>query len=109
MPLRFEPFGIVFAEASAAGIPSIGTTVGGCRDLLEGRGRVVDPSDDASLLAAMRSLSHPAVAERAGGMARERAEAFTWPSVGARVLRAMSGGLGEEAADAVSWQGFLQS
>jgi glycosyltransferase involved in cell wall biosynthesis len=44
MPSLLEPFGLVFAEASAAGIPSIGTTVGGCADLLEGCGRVIDPS-----------------------------------------------------------------
>ena len=29
MPSRFEPFGIVHVEAAAAGVPSIGTTVGG--------------------------------------------------------------------------------
>ena len=91
MPSLFEPFGIVFAEASAAGIPSIGTTMGGCADLLEGCGRVVDPYDEGALLAAMLELSEPAVAERAGRLARERADALTWPAVGGRILRALTG------------------
>jgi glycosyltransferase involved in cell wall biosynthesis len=91
MPSLFEPFGIVFAEASAAGIPSIGTSVGGCADLLEGHGRVVDPWDEEALLAAMLQLSQPAVAERAGALARERAKDFTWPEVGGRILCALRG------------------
>jgi glycosyltransferase involved in cell wall biosynthesis len=65
--------------------------VGGCADLLEGSGRVIDPSDEEALLAAMLEFSDPAVAERSGGLARERAEDFTWPKVGARLLRALSG------------------
>jgi glycosyltransferase involved in cell wall biosynthesis len=98
MPSLFEPFGVVFAEASAAGIPSIGTIVGGCRDLLEGCGRVVDPTDEDALLAAMIELSEPAVAERAGRLALERAEGFTWPEVGRRVVRVLSDASPPEAS-----------
>ncbi len=89
MPSLFEPFGLVFAEASAAGIPSIGTTVGGCADLLEGCGRVIDPSDEEALLAAMLELAEPDVAERCGAFARERAKEFTWAEVAGRVIRAL--------------------
>ena len=96
MPSLFEPFGLVFAEASAAGVPSIGTTVGGCADLLEGCGRVIDPSDEEALLAAMAELAVPAVAERLGLSARERAKAFTWAEVAGRVIRALEPG-GEPA------------
>jgi len=96
MPSLFEPFGLVFAEASAAGVPSIGTTVGGCADLLEGCGRVIDPSDEEALLAAMLELAVPAVAERCGLRARERAKKFTGAEVAGRVIRALEPG-GEPA------------
>jgi hypothetical protein len=52
---------------------------------------VVDPWDEEALLAAMLELSQPAVAERAGALARERAKDFTWPEVGGRILCALRG------------------
>src|SRR5919109_132591 len=47
MPSRYEPFGIVYVEAAAAAVPSIGTVFGGARDAIgdEG-GLLVDPSDE---------------------------------------------------------------
>jgi glycosyltransferase involved in cell wall biosynthesis len=89
MPSWHEPFGIVFSEAGAAGIPSIGTTEGGCGELIEGAGRVVHPADDEALLAALRDLSDPQLARRLGAVAGERAELFTWRAVGERMLRAL--------------------
>lgn len=89
MPSWHEPFGIVFSEASAAGIPSIGTTVGGCGELIEPVGRVVHPADEDALLAAMLELADPDTARRLGAAARERAELFTWQAVGERMLRAL--------------------
>ena len=89
MPSRHEPSGIVFSEANAAGIPSIGTTEGGSGELIGNAGRVVHPDDDDGLLDAMRTLADPATAERLGHRARTRSGLFTWRAVGERLLRAL--------------------
>lgn len=89
MPSRYEPFGMVYVEAAAAGVPSIGTTVGGAADAIGDGGLLVDPTDDAALLDAMRRLSDPERAAEAGAAALERAELFTWRRVAERVVRAL--------------------
>lgn len=89
MPSRHEPAGLVLAEASAAGIPSIGTTEGGSGELIGGAGRLVHPDDEDGLLAAMRELAEPDTAERLGACARRRSRLFTWHAVGERLLRAL--------------------
>lgn len=88
MPSRYEPFGIVYTEASAAGISSIGTSVGGAGDVIADAGRLVEPGDHETLLAAMRELAHPATAAELGWRARARGEHFSWRAVAERVLGA---------------------
>jgi glycosyltransferase involved in cell wall biosynthesis len=53
MPSRSEPSAIAYVEAAAAGVPSIGSAVGGSRELIGDGGCVVDPRDDEALFAAM--------------------------------------------------------
>jgi glycosyltransferase involved in cell wall biosynthesis len=53
MPSKYEPFGIAYVDAGAAGVPSIGTTVGGAEDAIGGCGRLVDPGDPGALAAAI--------------------------------------------------------
>ena len=90
LPSRLEPFAIAHLEAAAAGIPSIGTTVGGVRESIGAEGgEVVDPGDPDELLAAMRRLSDPDRARRAGLAVSERAPLYTWRAVAERVLRAL--------------------
>jgi glycosyltransferase involved in cell wall biosynthesis len=89
MPSYSEAFGIAYVEAAAAGVPSIGTNQGGSDYLIGDGGLIVDPADDEALLAAMRRLSDPATAARTGAAAKRRAELFTWPAVGRRLLRAL--------------------
>jgi glycosyltransferase involved in cell wall biosynthesis len=90
VPSRYEPYGIVYAEAAAAGIPSIGTTVGGAAEPIGPDGGVlVDPEDPEALLEAMRRCADPAQAARMGAAARERARHHTWGRVAERVLRAL--------------------
>jgi len=86
-----EPLGIVYAEAAAAGVPSIGSTAGGARTIIgdEG-GRLTPPGDPAALEAAMLELCDPETARRMGEAARERAQAFTWDAVAGRMLRALA-------------------
>jgi glycosyltransferase involved in cell wall biosynthesis len=88
MPSQYEPFGIAYVEAAAAGVPSIATTVGASFVVPE-CGIRVDPTDEAALLHAMRRLSDGARARRLGERATERAALFTWPQVGGRILRAL--------------------
>lgn len=96
MPSRYEPFGIAYAEAAAAGVPSIGTSVGGAKQIIGDAGWLVAPDDPAALLAAMREAADGATAAALGHRANERATLFTWSSVAERVTRALGLALDRE-------------
>lgn len=100
VPSRFEAVGIVYLEAAAAGLPSIGTTRGGAADLVGAGGRVVDPDDPVALRTAMTQLCEPGLAAELGALGRRRAAEFTWAAVAERLLALA--GLGPAAAP-VSW------
>jgi glycosyltransferase involved in cell wall biosynthesis len=90
MPSRFEPFGMAYIEAAAAGVASIGTTLGGSRDLIGGdAGLLVDPTDDDALLRAMTALCDPERAAGMGEVALERSRRFTWEAVAQRIARVL--------------------
>lgn len=89
MPSLHEPLGISFAEAGAAGIPSIGTVNGGTREIVGPGGTVVDPFDLGQLVEAMERYCDPAFAAAAGARAREHAELYTWRRVAKRILAAL--------------------
>jgi glycosyltransferase involved in cell wall biosynthesis len=89
MPSLCEPSAISYLEAGAAGVPSIGSTVGGSRELIGDGGCVVDPYDHEALFEAMLEFSDGEVARKAGERALARADWFTWPNVAARVLAAL--------------------
>jgi len=89
MPSTHEASALVFVEASWAGIPSIGTTVGGVRELIGDGGVVVNPDKPLELLDAMRQLSAPAAAAHIGALARRHAEWYTWPRTAERILQAL--------------------
>jgi glycosyltransferase involved in cell wall biosynthesis len=90
MPSLYEPAGIVYAEAQAAGLASIATTAGGSRTIVGDAGFVVDPRDDEAIADAMLQLADPATAARLGELARARAPRFTWRAVAERLLRAVA-------------------
>jgi glycosyltransferase involved in cell wall biosynthesis len=73
MPSTHEAAGMTFIEAATAGMASIGTTVGGVRELIGDGGVVVDPTDRAALLDAMRRVSYPETAPSSA-----RGPAGTW-------------------------------
>jgi phosphatidylinositol alpha-1,6-mannosyltransferase len=83
-----EAFGLVFAEAMAAGCPVVGTAVGGIPEVvISGRtGLVVEPESPAALATAVnRLLDSPAEASRMGALARRWARRkFDWRRVAAR-------------------------
>lgn len=88
LPSAVEPFGLVHVEAGAAGIPSIGTTVGGAADAVGPGGILVKPGDPCGLLTAMRRMAEADEAECMGAAARRHAEGLTWDRVAERVLAA---------------------
>jgi glycosyltransferase involved in cell wall biosynthesis len=90
MPSLYEPFGIVYLEAAAGGLPSIGTTSGGAPEAIGEGGQAIDPTDRDALVEAMLHLSIPSEAERAGNRARQHAAEFTWGKVTARILEALN-------------------
>lgn len=97
VPSTYEPFGIVYAEAGWAGIPSIGTTVGGARDAIGPGGVVIDPYSPDQLLTAMRALSNPKVASDIGADARRHSHLLSWEEVAKRIARCL--GVLEDGGD----------
>jgi glycosyltransferase involved in cell wall biosynthesis len=89
LPSTFEAFGIAQVDAGAAGVPSIGTTVGGAPDAVGDGGLVVPPDDPVALVAAMLELADPETARRLGELALAHSALFTWQAVAERVLRAL--------------------
>jgi glycosyltransferase involved in cell wall biosynthesis len=90
LPSRAEAFGNVFAEAMAAGLPVVGTAIGGITELVQdGRhGLLVPPRDPAALAAAISLLGEQPALRSAMG-ARNRAHAVThlsWEAVTQRYL-----------------------
>ena len=90
MPSLIEPFGIAYVEAASAGVSSIGSSVGGPRDVIGADGGiVVEPGDEAGLL---RRCCDSPIRIRPGAWARPRASArglYTWRKVAERLLRAL--------------------
>jgi glycosyltransferase involved in cell wall biosynthesis len=89
MPSLYEPFGIVFVEAMAFGLPCVVADRCAMPEIVDDgtTGRVVDPMDPDALAAALLELADPAVARRMGDAARRRMEErFTWDVVAGRVL-----------------------
>lgn len=97
MPSRFEPFAIAHTEAGLAGLPAIGTTVGGARDAVGPGGRTVAPGDHRALVAAMRELADPATARVLGARAAEHAQPFTWETVARRLVDRLVPGSADRA------------
>jgi phosphatidylinositol alpha-1,6-mannosyltransferase len=83
-----EGFGIVYLEAGAHGLPSVGGDVAGARDaVLDGEtGLLVDPTDHSAVAAALAELllDRRRAAEM-GAAARRHAESHAWPLIAARV------------------------
>lgn len=103
VPTRFEPAGIVHVEAAAAGVPSIGSALGGAADMIGPAGLTVVPGDAADLLAAMERMSNPTTARRMGEAGRARARLFTWDLVAHRMLQAA----GLEPRNDAAWDGLF--
>lgn len=79
LPSLDEAFGLVLLEAMAAGLPVVGTRVGGIPEILEdgSQGLLVAPADSHALAEAIRALwNDPARRGRMGATARQQALHF---------------------------------
>ena len=91
LPTLREPFGLVFLEAMAFGLPCVGTKVEAVPEMIEDgvTGYVVPPGDAAALSVALRSLLRDR--EAASRMGRARWEKvrnyYTWDAVAGRVMK----------------------
>ncbi len=84
MPSRFEGFGMVAAEAMAAGVPVVASNADSLPEVVDAPsgGVLVDPGDAHGLAeATSRLLDDPAERERISRSARESAERFRWERV----------------------------
>jgi glycosyltransferase involved in cell wall biosynthesis len=91
VPSFLEPFGIVYAEAAAAGLAVIGTTLGGAPKVVGPAGLCVDPTDREGIESAMRCMADPAEAMRYGSAGPAHAGPYTWVNIAARMARALPG------------------
>lgn len=84
-----EGFGIVFLEAAAAGLPTIGGTTGGSPDAVEAgiTGLLVSGTDVAELASAIRTLASSVVLRRQMGEAGKArvTRHFTWERAATQV------------------------
>jgi phosphatidylinositol alpha-mannosyltransferase len=79
-----ESFGIVLAEAMAAGLPIVASDIDGYRDVARNglEALLVPPGDPEALVAAARRvLDDPALAESLGAAGAKRAHDFAWDTI----------------------------
>lgn len=86
VPALHEPAGIVFAEAASAGIPSIGSAIGGARFMIGEGGVVVDPGNLDELVSSMKQLSDPHYAQQLGSVAHSQSFRHEWPLIIEKLL-----------------------
>jgi phosphatidylinositol alpha-mannosyltransferase len=84
-----ESFGIVLAEALAAGLPIVASDLWGFREVLDDGqlALLVQPRNELALADAIsQMLSDPSLRRRLSQTGREKARTLAWPVVAARIL-----------------------
>lgn len=86
IPSRWEGFGLVAAEAMAAGVPVVASDVGGLPGVLGKAGWMVPPDDAPALSSAIeRVLGDPSLHARIVADGRRQAERFDWSASATRL------------------------
>jgi glycosyltransferase involved in cell wall biosynthesis len=88
-PSAIETFGLVVAEAMAAGLPVVASRVGGVPELIESgmNGYIFEPSDVPQMIAYVRELANdPAKRARMGEAARQTVLNLTWDKINDELL-----------------------
>lgn len=101
LPSRNDSYGMVVAEALAAGLPSIVSTMVGAAELIRDgvEGWVVPVNDVGALTARLRSCARdPAQPRGMGESCRRKAEQATWSAYSERIVAALSPFLGSSSA-----------
>lgn len=96
-----DSFGLTYVEALAAGLPSVGSDLGGVPEILTpGCGRLVPPGDAQSLAETLSALiANAPLRQRLGQQGRERAKSLRDVQAGLRSLESLfDQGRGEGAA-----------
>jgi glycosyltransferase involved in cell wall biosynthesis len=95
LPSYRDPYGTVYGEAMAAGLPVVGWRTGNLPNLADHdrEGLIVDPGDRRALTAALTRLAADAgYRERLAAAAAERARALpTWDDTAARFVELLAG------------------
>lgn len=92
MPTRNEAFGLVYQEAAAAGLPSIGSRLNAIPEIIADgtTGTLVTPGDTGELVRAMQALLASAdLRNRMGRAARQKIEVDAAPDIHRRRLVAL--------------------
>lgn len=92
---KFEGFGLVHLEASAAGLPVIGTTDCGAEEAIEHNvtGLLVNQTrvDEELPEAILDILTHPEKAKQMGIAGKQKAQSQTWDKVAEQLIKLYSG------------------
>jgi UDP-glucose:(heptosyl)LPS alpha-1,3-glucosyltransferase len=108
-PTLFETYGMVIAEAMAAGLPVVTSRAAGAAELIDhGQNGWLthDPWDPGPIAAGLRALeADPALRQRIGRAARTRIEAFTWDRAAEETLEVYRAVLSERTAGSAVCEG----
>jgi glycosyltransferase involved in cell wall biosynthesis len=95
MPSVWEPFGVVFLEAMAAGLPCIGANLCAMPEIIGDGGSVVPPNDPVSLARTICEYLDPSIAAQRGAAAKARYHAnYGWDKAARRIGVAVERTLG---------------
>jgi glycosyltransferase involved in cell wall biosynthesis len=89
-PSLAEGLGIVFIESQAAGVPVIGTDVGGIPDVIEDgvTGLLVPPKDSQAIVMAIAKIfNNHELHDRLMSQAKERLSRFDWDHIADQISK----------------------